>query len=40
MDHADIIFSMFHRAGVRPPLDEEIRKGSLEKVAFDVDFEG
>lgn len=40
MDLADIVFGVFHRAGIITNLDEEIRKGCLEKVVFDMDFEG
>lgn len=40
MDYAAIVFGVFHRAGMRTPLDEVIRKGCLEKVVFDMDLEG
>lgn len=40
MDLADIVLWVFHRAEVRTNLDEEIRKGYLEKVVFDMDSEG
>lgn len=40
MTCADRVFGVSHGAGVRPNLDEGIRKGRLETVVFDMDFEG